>query len=232
MNTPLTPRPIVFRLDILYYVICALPIASALMGIIIYSVGGSDLGYIPSFPEMMDGSPQCRFFGPAMAIESCAIIFFGMIRDHLLILHLARTNRLGSTMHKTMVHLTRMCAIIAAFALFFIVSVPMSYSCNANDIASTTFYFSVGGYFMANDMIVETNYRRKRWSTVASSTFLGLGTIAMIVRVVSRSIESTTCYGVSSITEYMALVSLVFKFVCMNQEVPGYKIRVVRRAID
>ena len=233
MESFLSSTPVLFRLEYLYLTMAILPVIIVIPGIVFYFKQGPSYGYIPSLGECMVGQPQERIFGVGMTIEAVFLLFFGLIRDHIMIFLLERASRVNQKVCRGLLQVTRILIVIACFALIVCACVPANYNEMAHHVGSCLFFATLFGYFLVSDIL---RGKMKQPGKVTTYGLTGFGlAFALIFALIRSSVKKSgnvkTVYGVASVSEYLSIVLLFIKLIAMNQEMPRHGIRLERKMV-
>ena len=232
MESYLASRPILFRLEYFYHAVEVLPWLVVISGLVFYFLRGPSYGYIPSIGELMVGQPQERIFGVGMTIEAVFLLFFGLIRDHIIIFLFERASKINQKVCRVLLQFTRFLIVIACFAMIVCACVPVNYNATAHEAATVVFFLTLFGYFLFSDVLT---WKMEQTVKVASVSLTAFGMLFAVVFAVLRFAVTPTSvkvmYGVASVFEYIAVFLLFIKLVVLKQEMPRHGIRLTKKLV-
>lgn len=233
MDTFLTSCPVLFRLEYLYFVAGILPIILTLSGIILYAVQDLSYDYVPTIGEMMVGQPQARIFGAGMTIESVFILFFGLIRDHIIMFLFERAGRINQMLCRILLRITRFLVILVCVSLTILACCPVTYNEVLHNIASALFFIGLFAYFSICDFLT---WKMNQPIKIASVTITALGIACVIIFAAFRypytESPNNLYYGIGAGFEYVSICCAFMKMIVLKQEMPSHGIRISRQTFN
>lgn len=229
MEEFLVSTPVVFRLEVFYAVTSILPILICVVGVLFYCIGETEYGYIPTLAEIMAGEPQARIFGVGITLESIFILFFGLLRDHLILFQLERGG-MNQAVCRKLLQATRFLIVILCFSLIVVACVPTTYNVTVHITACFIFFASVFGYFIVGDFLFKKMNQNVSVGAIMVTVF---GTVFSVLYGIFRCCipaePRAVYYGISSVCEYLAIILIFVKLLIIRQEMPKHGIRLRKK---
>jgi hypothetical protein len=223
--------PVLFRMDGFYIVAGVLPFVVALICVILYFTSDKEPGHSgpPTLADLVADPPQNRIFGVGMAIEALLILFFGLIRDHIVIFQAQRNIQLDRPIPLVLLRLSRFCIIISCFSLVALACVPVDSNITLHMVGAGFFFGAMLGYFLICDILT---WRMQQPIKIISVGMTAAGFLTMILYVIMRtaaSNDSAALYAAASVFSILGVVALLAKLLILLFEMPKHGIRLTRK---
>jgi hypothetical protein len=223
--------PVLFRMDGFYIVVGVLPFAVALLCVILYFASDSSPDHpgTPTLADLVADPPQNRIFGVGMAIEALFILFFGLIRDHIVIFQAHRNDRIDRPILAILLRLSRFCIIISCFSLIALACIPVNYNITLHMISTGFFFVAMLGYFLVCDILT---WQLNQPIKIMSVCMTASGFLTMILYVIMRTAASngsSGLYAAASVFSILGVIALLAKLLVLLFEMPKHGIRLTRK---
>jgi hypothetical protein len=219
--------PVLFRMEYFYYTVAALPIVIAIVCVILYAVYRPDhkSDSWPTYAEIVSTLPQLRVYSIGMNFEAIFLLFFGLIRDHILVYVLEKSERSNQILSNVLLQISRFSVVVACFSLMILAHSP-SGNPVLSDYTNPFFFVSALIYFLVGDFLTwKSNSRLTIISCVVTASAVLASVLFALLRYVGKKMNASTVFS------YIALVALFVKLCLAKKEMVSHGIRITRRLI-
>jgi hypothetical protein len=224
MDALFVSSPVLFRLESFYIGIACLSVLITIVCIVLYAhYSGAPRGP-PFYGDITGLHPQVRVFSIGMTFEAIFCLFFGLIRDHILLYTAHRRRpRPGAA---GLLIVSRICLIFAALALLIIAHCPPRSLDPVHTAASAVLCVAALAYFAIGDFL-----SWDAWGTeaVVSVADTAIGVVAAIVWAIAE--WGAAKHWAAAVTGYVIALRFFVKLFLINVEMPKHGIRLTQRLI-
>jgi hypothetical protein len=225
--------PITYRLGYFYLGIATFPFLIVIACLICYCVAPNRPStlppgaHIPTYSELVEDTPQSRIWAVGMTVQGIFLLLFGVLRDHVVTVHLSSAVRISRRICNVLMELSRVLILLASFALMLLACIPISSLRAVHASAAGVFFGSLSLYFFVGDYLT---WKMKQPLKIASVGLTGANVICVSVAVIVRyANDSPAAYDASSVLSYIAVAGLFAKLVVLRMDMPKHGIRLSRK---
>jgi hypothetical protein len=227
--------PVTYPLEYFYFAIAIFPLLIIVACLISYFAVGIPIStlpsgaHIPTYSELVVASPQNRIWAVGMSLQGLFLLLFGVLRDHMLQLHVSRSAKQSIFLCQVLVQVTRVLLILSSFALMILACAPIDKEALLHEIAAAFFFFGLSFYFFVGDYLTWTI---KKPIKIVSIVLTAGNVVLIVVAVIVRySNSNPAAYDTASVLSYLAAIGLFAKLVLIKMDMPKHGLRLSRRLV-